>query len=247
MASSHGAAKEHRPDWPHAVVAWSVSPAGGVPLCRQRWDGNASENRGCKERGAAVRAQGTARASPRSRMADAQVATAAHAAQLACWPGMPRIPETWKVTPQVRAQAWAGGAWPRRAATTRAQRGALCHSGSAPPWLVVAAPEAGQRAQTPVANAQATAEEQGQTPLCPLPAQRWASAEAAHTAVDKRPSTRHAPQGARAHKRELTALSPCSTPSSCRLLLSVRACTGSMGQPGSHRGFLMPPTPSTTA
>src|SRR6516162_8705495 len=49
------------------------------------------------------------------------------------------------------------------------------------------------------------------------------------------------------HKRELTALSPCSTPSSCRLLLSVRACTGSMGQPGSHRGFLMPPTPSTTA
>jgi len=198
MASSHGAAKEHRPDWPHAVVAWSVSPAGGVPLCRQRWDGNASENRGCKERGAAVRAQGTARASPRSRMADAQVATAAHAAQLACWPGMPRIPETWKVTPQVRAQAWAGGAWPRRAATTRAQRGALCHSGSAPPWLVVAAPEAGQRAQTPVANAQATAEEQGQTPLCLLPAQRWASAEAAHTAVDKRPSTRHAPQGARA-------------------------------------------------
>jgi len=54
-------------------------------------------------------------------------------------------------------------------------------------------------------------------------------------------------EGSNAHKRELTALSPCSTPSSCRLLLSVRACTGSMGQPGSHRGFLMPPTPSTTA
>src|SRR5262249_18874625 len=53
--------------------------------------------------------------------------------------------------------------------------------------------------------------------------------------------------GAGAHKRELTALSPCSTPSSCRLLLSVRACPGSMVQPSSHRGFLMPPTPSTTA
>ena len=49
------------------------------------------------------------------------------------------------------------------------------------------------------------------------------------------------------HKRELTALSPCSTLSSCRLLLSVRACPGSTVQPGSHRGFLMPPTPSTTA
>ena len=48
---------------------------------------------------------------------------------------------------------------------------------------------------------------------------------------------------AMSHKRELTALSPCSRPSSCRLLLSVRACTGSMIQPGSHRGFLMPPTP----
>src|SRR5262249_35222444 len=45
------------------------------------------------------------------------------------------------------------------------------------------------------------------------------------------------------HKRELTALSPCSTPSSCRLLLSVRACPGSMVQPGAHREFLMPPTP----
>src|SRR5262245_49057053 len=54
-------------------------------------------------------------------------------------------------------------------------------------------------------------------------------------------------EGAVAHKRELTALSPCSTLSSCRLLLSVRACPGSMVQPGSHRGFLMPPTPSTTA
>src|SRR5262245_56992114 len=53
--------------------------------------------------------------------------------------------------------------------------------------------------------------------------------------------------GAVPHKRELTALSPCSTLSSCRLLLSVRACPGSMVQPGSHRGFLMPPTPSTTA
>src|SRR6266571_3964760 len=49
------------------------------------------------------------------------------------------------------------------------------------------------------------------------------------------------------HKRELTALSPCSTPSSCRLLPSARVGTGSLVQPGAHGGFLMPPTPWTTA
>ena len=45
--------------------------------------------------------------------------------------------------------------------------------------------------------------------------------------------------GASAHKRELTALSPCPTPSSCHLWPSVRACTGSLFQPGSHGGFLV--------
>src|SRR5712691_7685024 len=53
--------------------------------------------------------------------------------------------------------------------------------------------------------------------------------------------------GSLTHKRELTALSPCPTPSSCRLWPSVRACTGSLFQPGSHGGFLMPPTPWPTA
>ena len=50
-----------------------------------------------------------------------------------------------------------------------------------------------------------------------------------------------------AHLRVLTALSPCPTPSSCRLWPSVRACPGSLFQPGSHGGFLTPPTPWTTA
>ena len=54
-------------------------------------------------------------------------------------------------------------------------------------------------------------------------------------------------EGGAPHKRELTALSPCPTPSSCRLWPSIRACTGSLFQPGSHGGFLTPPTPWTTA
>jgi hypothetical protein len=53
--------------------------------------------------------------------------------------------------------------------------------------------------------------------------------------------------GMLAHQRELTALSSCPTPSSSRLLLSVRVCTSSLFQPGSHRGFLMSPTSWTTA
>ena len=53
--------------------------------------------------------------------------------------------------------------------------------------------------------------------------------------------------GAPTHKRELTALSRCPTPTSCRFWSSVRTCTGSLFQPGSHGGFLTPPTPWTTA
>ena len=57
MAIIHGYAKDHRPDLKQAVVAWIVSHDGGVPLFSQRWDGNASDNPGFKERCEAVIAQ----------------------------------------------------------------------------------------------------------------------------------------------------------------------------------------------
>ena len=63
----------------------------------------------------------------------------------------------------------------------------------------------------------------------------------------KRAALRAWRPGACAHRRVLTALPQYSTPSSCHLLPSARVSTGSLVQPGSHRGFLTPPTPWTTA
>lgn len=59
---------------------------------------------------------------------------------------------------------------------------------------MVSSQEAGQRAKTTVAHAQAKEDEQGQKQLLHLQAQRFASGEAAHTAVHKITSTLHAHQ-----------------------------------------------------
>jgi hypothetical protein len=73
------------------------------------------------------------------------------------------------------------------------------------------------------------------------------TAGACHVARCAKPPSLRSTAGAPAHQRELIALSSCPTLSSCRLLLSVRMCTGSLFQPASHSGFLMSPTPWTTA
>jgi transposase len=194
MAILHGSAKEHRPDVQQAVLALLVSHEGGVPLVRQSWDGNASDTLVFKERCEACIAQCTARESPRSLLAAATLSTEAHAPNLVWLPFLPRIPETLQGTPQVIEQAWAWGAWQPLDETASYPRVDLCHDGIAQRWLVVASPEAGQRAKTPVAKAQAQAYAQGQQQRLHLQAQRFPSAEAAHTAVPTRTSTLHSPQ-----------------------------------------------------
>jgi transposase len=194
MAIIHGDAKEHRPDLKQAVLALLVSQDGGVPLLSQRWGGNASENIVFKERGEAFIAQCTASESPRYLLADAKVYTAAHAPNLACLPFITRIPETLQVTQPVLEQAWAWGAWQPLDETASYQRVDRCPDGIAQRWLVVSSQEAGQRAQTTVATAQAKEYAQVQKQLFHLQAQRFASAEAAHTALHKSPSKLHSHQ-----------------------------------------------------
>jgi hypothetical protein len=46
--------REHRPAFKHAVLALRVSHEGGVPLVRQRWEGNTSDMAGCQERAQAL-------------------------------------------------------------------------------------------------------------------------------------------------------------------------------------------------
>jgi transposase len=127
MAIIHGYSKDHRPDFKQAVVALMVSHDGGVPLLRQSWDGNASDNSVFKERCEAFIAQCKASASPRYLIADAKVYTEAHAPNLTCVPFLTRIPETLKVTQQVIEQAWAWGEWQPLDETTSSQRVDLCH------------------------------------------------------------------------------------------------------------------------
>lgn len=43
MTITPGDASEHRPDVQQAVLARMVSQDGGVPLVRQRWEGNTSD------------------------------------------------------------------------------------------------------------------------------------------------------------------------------------------------------------
>jgi transposase len=109
LAITHGYSKDHRPDVKQAVLAWLVSPDGGVPRCSQSWDGNASDNIVCKERCEALIAPCKASASPRYRMADSKVYTEAKAANLACLLFLTRLPEPLQVTQQVIEQAWAWG------------------------------------------------------------------------------------------------------------------------------------------
>jgi transposase len=191
IAIIHGYSKDHRPDLKQAVLELLVSQDGGVPLLSQSWDGNASDNSVFKERCEALIAQCKASDSPRYLVADAKVYTEAHAPNLACLPFMTRIPETLKVTQQVIEQAWAWGEWQPLDETASYQRVDLCHYGIAQRWLVVSSQEAGQRAKTTVAKAQAKEYEQVQKRLFHLQAQRFASEEAAHTALHKSTNKLH--------------------------------------------------------
>jgi transposase len=191
IASIHGYSKAHRPAWKQAVLELLGAQDGGVPRLSQSWDGNASDNSVCKERCEAVSAQFKARDAPRYLLADAKVYTEANAPNLACLPFIPRLPETWKGTQPVSEQAWAWGEWQPFDETASYQRVALGHYGIAPRWLVVSSQEAGQRAKTTVATAQAKEYEQVHKQLFHLQAQRFASAEAAHTAWHQSPNTLH--------------------------------------------------------
>ena len=184
IAITHGYSKDHRPDLKQVVLELIVSQDGGVPLFSQSWDGNTSDNTVFKERCEALIAQFKASESPRYLIADSKVYTEANAPNLAYLPFITRIPETLKVTQQVIEQAGTGGEWQPLDEATRYQRVALCHYGMAQRWLVVSSQEAGQRAKTAVAKGQAKEYEQVQKQLFHLQAQRFASEEAARTALD---------------------------------------------------------------
>jgi transposase len=204
MALTHGSAKDHRPDWKQAVLAWLVAQDGGVPLMSQRWDGKASETVVFTERCEAVLTQCAARETPRDVIADATLFTEAHAPNWARLPCMTRSPETLTVTRQVSEQAWAWGEWQPLHEPVHSQRVELCHDGRAQRWLVVSSQDAWQRAAHTRAKARAQEAAQVQKQLCHLQAQRFPSETDARAALET------LTQGWRSHQMAPVSLTPQS-------------------------------------
>src|SRR3989441_3553386 len=184
IAITHGYSKDHRPDLKQAVLELMVSQDVGVPLMSQSWDGNASDTVVFKKRCEALLTQFAASETPRYLIADAKLYTEANAPNLAHLPFITRIPETLTVTQQVIEQAWAWGEWQPLDETVKYQRVELCHYGMAQRWLVVSSQDAWQRAEHPLANAQAKEAEPVQKPRFHLQAQRFSSETEAQAALE---------------------------------------------------------------
>ena len=193
MHLTAGDAKDHRPDLKQAVLARLVSPAGGVPVVRQRWEGHASETKLCQERAEALLATLHSSPPPRYLVAASQRSHADNAANLHQLGCITRLPNTLTVVSQVVTQALNGDTWERLDATTRDHRSELCHDGMAQRGLVVSSPAALERAEATVSHAGQRAAEALKTPLLHVQAQRFETPEGAKAALAalEKPWTSH--------------------------------------------------------
>jgi transposase len=147
MAITHGDATDHRPDLQPAVIALMVAQDGGVPVMRQRWDGNASDTPMFQERAPALLATFRASPHPRDLVADAKLYTEDHAPHLAQLGLITRLPGPRKLVTQVITQALHWDTWPYLQARTRDQGLEWCHDRRAQRWLVVCSQAALERAE----------------------------------------------------------------------------------------------------
>jgi len=193
MHLTAGDSKDHRPDLKQAVLARMVSPAGGVPVVRQRWEGHASETKLCQERAEALLATLHSSPTPRYLVAASQRSHADNAANLHQLGCITRLPNTLTVVSQVVTQALNGDTWERLDATTRDHRSELCHDGMAQRGLVVSSPAALERAEATVSHAGQRAAEALKTPLLHVQAQRFETPEGAKAALAalEKPWTSH--------------------------------------------------------
>jgi len=131
-----------------------VSQDGGVPLASKSWDGNASDSQMFHDRAEALLATLKASPTPRYLIAESQLSSEDHAAQLKPLGFITRIPATLTLVSQVISQALRRATWPSVDDATRDQRLDLCHYGMAQRWLIVSSEAARQRAEKSVRKAQ---------------------------------------------------------------------------------------------
>ena len=183
MTMTHGYSRAHRPDLKQAVLELMVSQDGGIPVVRQRWDGNTSDSEMFQARTQALLAAFTSAPSPRYLIADSKLYhadNAPHRRHLGC---ITRLPNTIGSVSEAITQALALDSWARLDEATRYQRLELCHYGMAQRWLVVYSQAALARAEATLNKASAREEAATHKPLLHLQAQRFATPEAAQEAL----------------------------------------------------------------
>ena len=180
---THGYSKDHRPDLKQAVLELLVSQDGGVPLLSKSWDGNASDTQIFQERAEALLQTFQRSPQPCYLVADSKLYNEDNAPTLAKLGFITRIPGTLKLVSQVIKQALQWDIWQRLDDTTRYCGIELCHDRMAQRWLVVSSQAALERANTSVDNACQHESAAIQKPLFHLQAQRFATPEAAQSAL----------------------------------------------------------------
>jgi len=122
MGITHGSSKDHRPDVTQAVLAWMVSPAGGVPVVSQRGEGHTAATQMFQARAQALMATVKTAPSPRYLVADAQRCHEDNAANLHSLGLITRMPNTLTWVSQVIPDALRGDTGHRVHDTTRDPR-----------------------------------------------------------------------------------------------------------------------------
>ena len=179
----HGDSKDHRPDLQQAVLALLVSQDGGVPVVRKSWEGHASDTPMFQERPGALLQTVQQSPQPGSLVAAATRSNADHAPPRAPLGCITRMPGTRTRVSQVIRHARTWERWPRLDDTTRYCGLELCHDGLAQRWRVVASQAARARGDTRVDTACQRDAATIQKPRFPLHAKRFATPEAAQSAL----------------------------------------------------------------
>jgi transposase len=181
---THGYSKDHRPDLKQAVLELLVAQDGGVPLVSKSWDGNASDTQIFQERAEALMKTFQRSPTPCYLVADSKLYNEDNAPTLSQLGFITRIPGTLKLVSQVIRQALKWDRWQRLDDTTRYCGLELCHYGMAQRWLVVSSQAALERANTSVDKACQRESATIQKQLLHLQAKRFATPEAAQSALD---------------------------------------------------------------
>jgi hypothetical protein len=178
-----GDSKDHRPDLKPAVWELMVSPDGGVPCVSKSWEGTTADTQIGQARAQAFMPALKTSPRPQYRMADATLSPADNAATLHGLGFITRLAHTLGLVSHVSAPALTWDTWQACDETTRDQGVELGHDDRAQRWLVVSAPAALARAAATVTKATQRDAAAIATPLLHVPAQRFATPEAAPDAL----------------------------------------------------------------